>query len=318
MSTPETTLELGRDVTFTTLSGDPIEFVIESIHRGVEADDHLTAHFRLDGDTWSLVSEEGWFHLDVGQYWSFDPDKQIDVRARLRPGLAAGLSESSVEIAERFDDPDDLLCQTESWYATEVTQDMDLSDDSVDFDEMTGTVGNTTRWEGFFEPAEDFSVTDTVTDFLEDVGWEYEYVREDMIHFTARVDDQRLWPVFVYFDEAGECCLIYSIFPAHIPVQNRGEAAVVLAGHNYDLNWGAFEMDPADGEVRFRHGVMPKYESFEAALQLNIETMEMAYDDISTFVGGPSATDSTVDTDHDPCVEDLQPRESDAETNREE
>jgi hypothetical protein len=59
--------------------------------------------------------------------------------------------------------------------------------------------------------------------------------------------------ISVAMNDTGLNC--HSMFPLMTPEAARPAMAMRLAKLNYGLAWGSFEMDPSDGEVRFRTAI---------------------------------------------------------------
>jgi hypothetical protein len=297
MDDQKTRLELGADVTFTAPTGATLTLTVDHLTRPVTSDGPVTAICTTDRETWDTITDHDCFHAEVLQPQAgFEPGREIDVRLLLRPSVARRLPDSGVEIADTFDDPEHRLCQTESWFLLGATQ---TFESAAGFDEQlgeefaetfTGEVGVSTDWESVFGYGSDESVTESVESYFEEAGWEYEVVEEGLYQLVVALDDQRQWPVFVAPDDASGSCSLYAVFPDRIPAGRRGDAAALLAAHNYERHQGAFGLDPADGEVRFRLALLPEVESIDYALESTVDAMASVYDDLVGFVddGGPT------------------------------
>ncbi|MCD1261701.1 YbjN domain-containing protein [Paenibacillus athensensis] len=87
--------------------------------------------------------------------------------------------------------------------------------------------------------------------YLQHVGLPAEPLSASLLRI-AYADEAGAWTMLVLTDEADQVCIVYSLFPTPVPVERRTELAVFLNAENYDLALGSFELDPADGELRFR------------------------------------------------------------------
>lgn len=92
----------------------------------------------------------------------------------------------------------------------------------------------------------------TVGQFLEEDGWH-----------PQRLDDSYVYRVFFAGRNGEVACfaqvrvelkqfLFYAVLPVRVPEHLRGALAEFLTRANYGLRIGNFEMDYADGEVRFK------------------------------------------------------------------
>jgi hypothetical protein len=303
MTAQATALELDSDGRFTTPDGAELDVRIGRLHRSVADSPHVTADLVVDHGTWADLVEQDCFHLYVlDQYLTFEPGEDVELRVVLQPRIADELPDSGVEIASRLEDPADPLCRTDSWFLTEAYQLASLTAD--DGDERTAARGEesesgddesetgddearfgvTTRWAEFFATDGVSSVTDTVREYLEDAGWAYELLDEDLFQFAVVLDEHRQWPMFVHTDDPTGTCLFYAVFPERVPAERRGDAAVTVAARNYERTRGSFGLDPADGEVRFRLAVVPEFESLDYALETTVDAMFGVYDDLAELV----------------------------------
>lgn len=101
-------------------------------------------------------------------------------------------------------------------------------------------------------------IFNAVVDFLTDDGWKYTILEEDQellaltLSFKGRSGS---WQCFAIVDEEKHWLRFYSILPVHVSENKRTEASEFIIRANYGLMLGNFEMDLADGEVRFKTSV---------------------------------------------------------------
>jgi hypothetical protein len=303
-----TTLELGADEQFTTRDRSTLDVHLDRLHRPLSSDEPHTADAVVDTETWAEITDGGSFHTDsLDDPPAFDDDMSVDVRLVLDPGIASRLPNSGVEIADRLDDPEDELCRTWSWFLTEASQTDRLSaDDVLDWGQTELSV--TTRWKQFFAPEYHETTTESVERYLDEADVTYETLDETLFQFAITLDEHRRWPMFAHTDDYSETCLLYAVFPERVPAERRGEAAELVAAHNYDRSRGAFGVDFADGEVRFRLLLSPTYHSFDRAMEISVEAMRELYDDIDALAGPDTETDGV--TDRDSSVDDVTDRDT--------
>jgi hypothetical protein len=78
--------------------------------------------------------------------------------------------------------------------------------------------------------------------------------------------DNGQWTCFVHIDDDRGHVAVYSVLPDAVPMERLGAAGAVLAGANFQLPIGAFEMDLEDGEVRFRASIDVSQSALTAGL----------------------------------------------------
>ncbi|VAW90491.1 hypothetical protein MNBD_GAMMA17-579, partial [hydrothermal vent metagenome] len=67
-------------------------------------------------------------------------------------------------------------------------------------------------------------------------------------------DGQR-WMTLIYPDEEHGICVVTSILPQSVPESRRVAVVMELAAPNYEMGLGSFDLDPQDGELRYRTGI---------------------------------------------------------------
>jgi hypothetical protein len=82
----------------------------------------------------------------------------------------------------------------------------------------------------------------------------YEWIDETILRLSF-TGEQGTWIVLVRTDEEKQLCIVYSIYPKLVPEEQRTEMALFLIEENYDLAVGSFELDTADGELRYRTSI---------------------------------------------------------------
>ncbi len=96
---------------------------------------------------------------------------------------------------------------------------------------------------------------DIVTQFFKDDGWRFRQSEEKPVlsmHF--RGDNGRV-RLYAQVKEDKQQILFYSMVDSNVPPDKRQSMAEYLTRVNYGLIPGNFEMDFADGEIRFKTGV---------------------------------------------------------------
>jgi hypothetical protein len=93
---------------------------------------------------------------------------------------------------------------------------------------------------------------DTARNFLDEHGWSYLLVPEqNALQLLFQGDDEQ-WNCFIRAEEEERRVVVYSVCPFNIPEERRAATMELLTRANYGLILGNFEIDLADGQVRFK------------------------------------------------------------------
>jgi hypothetical protein len=123
--------------------------------------------------------------------------------------------------------------------------------------------------------------------------------------------DNGEWTCFVRIDDDHGHVAVYSVLPDPVPTERLDAAGALLAGANFQLPIGAFEMDLADGEVRFRASLDVSQSALTAGLlDPLVKASWVAVDQylpaLKAVVDGADpaeALDAVADDDDDPEVD---------------
>jgi hypothetical protein len=107
---------------------------------------------------------------------------------------------------------------------------------------------------------------DAVKAFLDDADWGYEVDDGGSTIRTFYDGDTVVFPVYFAADDDRDQLVVYGVLPDAVDEEHRVEVGAFLAALNYGLKIGNFEIDLADGEVRFRSGVDVEGGSLTAAM----------------------------------------------------
>jgi hypothetical protein len=203
----------------------------------------------------------------------------VELEAILRPTLAKfildqGLTET--EVAQQLVTPSEtygFLLDSESWLAYTVIQQIFVPEEIRD-DQTSFKVGYKTLWQASSEEAEPGSMAEVVEQFFLEQRWPYEALSEDLYRIQVRGSEAE-WLCLVKLDEEREFCLVYSVLPEPVPVEKRADMAMFLVATNYDIGVGSFEMDPEDGEVRFRTSIDVEGDRLSRALFERLASMNI-------------------------------------------
>jgi len=88
--------------------------------------------------------------------------------------------------------------------------------------------------------------------FFEADDWPYELVGDEPVLRLPFQGAAGNWLCFAQAREAQDQFVFYSVYPELVPAAQRAATAELLTRANYGLVMGNFELDYADGEVRFK------------------------------------------------------------------
>lgn len=139
------------------------------------------------------------------------------------------------------------------------------------------------------------ALLETVEAWLEGRGWEHERLPgRDVLRFAFEGDEER-WACYAEAQEQYERVVFYSVAPYNVPVEQRAAVAEYITRVNYDLAIGNFELDYADGEVRFKtsldvKGAQLTQTLVERAVIPNLHAMNTYLPGVAALVGGDDQT----------------------------
>lgn len=104
--------------------------------------------------------------------------------------------------------------------------------------------------------------------------------------------------------------LTFSTYPVMVPEHRRSAVVEALTRINYQLVYGNFEMDLADGEVRFRTVVEAEKDlddsMIERVLNANLNAVDRYFAALMTITYGNASPDTVIDLASVPAKENLQ------------
>lgn len=297
MDDHETEIRIDERLPFQTLHGESLQVDVGTVSR--VGSGPVRARLRVDYETWERAVELGCFHLDsVTERPSLSPGRQVELRVRLRTAVDATLQTDLSGVKQRLigddDSPDettrpvDALRQTASWYATGILQTVGFPDgmESALGNGASASVGVDTRWDDFFTVADDrpAEVATYVTDYFDGEEWSYELVEAGIYEIELSLGDRGRFSLYVYADEEERVCSLYAVHPDSVPRGARADVTDLLASRNYELERGAFGLDPASGDVRYRLRLLPDEESFAEGFDRAVSAMSSVFDEIAEHV----------------------------------
>lgn len=128
-------------------------------------------------------------------------------------------------------------------------------------------------------PVVDGGLGSAVRDYLTADGWPHRELPDSAGIEVGYQGENGRWPVYVLTDDDVGLCIVYSMSPVQVPEDARAAVCEFLTRINYGLTVGGFEMDLADGEVRFRTSVavgeaVVPVEIIHRLLHLNVLAMD--------------------------------------------
>lgn len=107
------------------------------------------------------------------------------------------------------------------------------------------------------------TTTDETADSMRDAliavrdrkNWDLDQLQDKLIWRTEAAGAEGSYTCYVQVDPELGQLVFYGIVPHTVAPEDRVESAVALAGVNYGLAVGNFELDLTDGELRFSTGI---------------------------------------------------------------
>ncbi|BAN00381.1 YbjN domain-containing protein [Ilumatobacter coccineus] len=236
---------------------------------------------RVSRDTWSTIDELELFNLvaDARKPGSLTGSGDVEIELRLVDALVpdvirrvAGLDpvDGVAELAELGDEAPALI--TESWFATNVTEQVPLPDDLADSGELRQ--GFSTRWADADQLASDDAAGVPVEEVIQQpidpatepwpplLGQIRNYLDESDIAFERHAGANMVsaniggengsWSLWLHTREDTRQVVAYSIRPVDIDVEHRPQVAEFITRLNSKMFSGAFELDLDTGGFRCR------------------------------------------------------------------
>jgi len=114
------------------------------------------------------------------------------------------------------------------------------------------------------EPIAGALLADLRTLFREN-GWPFSDVRGAPVLFSELSGMLGRWKFYAQVVEEQDLILLYSVCPFRVPEERRSEVSEFLTRANYGLAAGNFELDFADGEVRYKTALQRHVDGLDAA-----------------------------------------------------
>lgn len=264
------TYKVGQETPFLSALGEPINILVEEINLQKDESNQIASLIftvAVPYETYQKIIQQSLFNLfpEIGisyPYNDFEEDL-VEIELQLKPSLITYLNQQ-METAKGLgglmnqDDSSGLqsncLFYTENWLAIAFKQVVSLPPELAEDGELKQ--GYRTLWHNQELIREKLSTKvkstkEVVIDYLNHNNWKYEEFNEQIIKLVFN-GDMAQWSFLIAINEPDRAICCYSIYPETISEEHRGQFAVFITGINYELNFGNFEMDFDDGELRFR------------------------------------------------------------------
>ncbi len=142
-----------------------------------------------------------------------------------------------------------------------------------------------------------------VKDFLNSQAWQYTQVKDSNILIFGIKGRNAKFQCIADFQEEDKRFFFFSVCGANTPSENRSEMLDLLNFLNFDLFFGNFEMNPENGEVRFRTSISLNHielnaDFLEEIIMSNIITMDNNLPSILGVMFGQINTEKAIELYH--------------------
>ncbi|HRL11523.1 MAG TPA: YbjN domain-containing protein [Aggregatilineales bacterium] len=98
-------------------------------------------------------------------------------------------------------------------------------------------------------------IFDTVSAFYEGEGWNPQWLEGTSVLTMGYSGKAARWVCYADARDDAQQFVLYSISPINAPEHRRHAVAEFITRANFGLTIGSFEMDYADGEIRFKTAI---------------------------------------------------------------
>lgn len=252
-------------------AGEPLQ--VHAVDLALDREDgaliEVRFSFALTAEPYRRVLDDSLFHLapesrgPLAEQFVADGDVQVEARldTALIPGVAL-LGEDILQTGPAFGAlaAGSPLLETESWYALAVTKEVlrDAEGGSLreGYRTLHASPGHGLR----------LAMLAIAEAAFEERGLDWHQTTDDEVIRAEATGENGSWAVFAVAREREGRCTVYSQVPWNTPEGQRGAMAEAITRINFGLPLGNFEMDYADGEIRFKTSIDVSEERLTTAL----------------------------------------------------
>jgi hypothetical protein len=110
----------------------------------------------------------------------------------------------------------------------------------------------------------------TIQKFFTDDEWYYQQLSNQPILQMTYQGKNGKWPCYAQIHEDQQIFFFFSVCPVNAPEDKRLVMAEFLTRANYGLKVGNFEMDYADGEIRYKTSLDVENDRLSDAIMRNL------------------------------------------------
>lgn len=135
----------------------------------------------------------------------------------------------------------------------------------------------------------DKSLRDQVIEFFQREEWEFSVTKNPSILRVACEGASDKWFCYAKVEEVEQRFAFYSVCPHQASPENLGAIAEYTSRANYGMTIGNFELDFADGEIRYKTSIdfqdnQPNYGSIAQLVYTNISMMDRYLPGIAAII----------------------------------
>jgi len=277
-----TSVSTSTPAIFQSWSGGSLPVSITSVVHQQQGEQHyITMSIIVEPEQMASIFRDQWFHVtshamlnDV----SFESVDNIELKLILTPSVTAKIveQEADAEAILLSVIPDTFIARTipeltqaELWYVVEAMQTVTLPIELAHEGQLRHGFHTIWRQELLHSPTARNMTTqqeqadsnfmtnnDNLSNQLEQLlvnhQIKYDFHSEQLIRLKLHGKNQVSWTELIRIEDDSQLIVLYAVFPILVEEQHREQFALQFINENYDLINGSFEMDIADGELRFR------------------------------------------------------------------
>ncbi|MCD6499170.1 MAG: YbjN domain-containing protein [Deltaproteobacteria bacterium] len=146
-------------------------------------------------------------------------------------------------------------------------------------------------------PNKNFLVT--VAQFFVKDDWNIEQIADSSAFAMWFGGKNGTWACLARVSDGRNLFAFYSIFTTNVPEERRTAVADLLTRINYGLPLGNFELDFADGEIRFKtsidiQGGTLTFDMWKTVVYVNVFTMDMYFPALTKVVEGTTTPEQAL------------------------